>query len=521
MPTPLFRKLLSIVRILLFLIFLSAVVVLVLWNYYPDRITSLDNSIVDRYVSSYQDRLDAAQELVLSNQQDRGIEVYIQVLEDMKHICKQDRLWHAKRQGLLALVNLYLKSHKVAEAKHWLELWLKSDERDLLAQYKYGKLLCLLPEARHEGCKRITDLYKKFPNYGNIFADYFSFRVKSNDAKTFCGILRDYHQRLLIAKNLEWQVSWLSSKGIKKKRIYPGMGPEGRIIIRATLPDRQLVELRLDAPRDPHYLINARIEFRSGLRKKILDFMPGVVRNSSGVRVLSPDIYETSRKGSFWVLSVPDLPEWNEEINVILTGTWLPVLPGQVIAYLKKHAVLDSEKAMHYTVCKGYQKVVALPLERRFAGKTGSLADGNWVFPKGKYPQIIGKPVEVFWANSENPHFSKKSKRRAPLALTGNRFDGMEFSIHNHISRLRIDLLTAVFATYRDLQIEITTDHGPRVLDLKNFDIRLHDMKRIGLNAFQALGKDPFLYFTLSKEPLYVDKVKISATIDEKFLRVR
>jgi tetratricopeptide (TPR) repeat protein len=521
MPNLLFRKVLSIVRILLLFISLLGVLGLVLWSYYPDKIKSLDSYIVGRYTSYHQDRLNDARELVLSGQQDRAMEVYAQMLGRMSHVYRQDSLWPVKRRALLALVNLYQKARNFSQARYWLELWLKLDERDLAAQHRYAKLLCSLPEDREAGVNRIEALYRKFPNYGNIFADYFSLSVKRKDAPSFCAILRDYYERLLVAANGEWKVSWLSSEGANQMRAYPIMEPGGKIIMRATLSERPLGGLRLDAPPWPHYLMSAKIEFRSGVRKQALNLVPGIVKISPGVKALSADIYETSSKEPFWVVTLSDFAEWNDQINVILTGTWLPVLPKQVIAYLKKHGGQDSEKAVHDTVCKGYEKVVALPLERRFAGRTGSLADGNWVFPKGKYHEIIGAPVEVFWTNPENPHFSEKFKRRAPLALKGNRFDSMEFSVHDHISSLRIDPPPAVFATYRDLQIEITTDHGPRVLDLKDLDIRLHDMKRIGVNAFQALGKDPFLYFTLSKEPLYVNKVKISATIDEKFLRVR
>ncbi len=236
----------NIIRLILLVVSLVALVVFLLWAYYPSHIKSLDAALLSRYTSSFERELNQA-EVALRSNPAQGIDALEAFLNKNQSIMKQDRVYPLKTKAFSLLTTALLKEKRTQDAIKRFDDWIEFNPRDLNAQLGRAWVLRRDPATLKEGVEVAERYYSMAPESDLISFRYLQMLVEQR--RMVEAFLVDF-SRSGIDRSLHWDIFWDTGSGFngaQSAKVLPTYDGDGNITINATLPSG-LKAVRLDLP---------------------------------------------------------------------------------------------------------------------------------------------------------------------------------------------------------------------------------------------------------------------------------
>lgn len=184
------HKAANIGRAVLLVMFCFFVAVFVIWSAAPHWVNYIDNLIIAKYTEKYDERLENAKRAIQHERAEAGVDLLIDLINDLNKIQKLDRLDPVKRRAFDQLIQVLKRQNRLESALYWAEKWIDFDNKDLFALTQRTKVLYSITERRDEAKRLISDLRKQLPESRVVFDTYYQILLKEKRiAEAFLAFL--------------------------------------------------------------------------------------------------------------------------------------------------------------------------------------------------------------------------------------------------------------------------------------------------------------------------------------------
>ncbi len=182
-----------------------AFVTLSLWVFGAGVVDSVDRYFVDRHVTPWTDRFDAAK-AVAATDPAGAILRFEELLRGLREVQKDDRLEPIKRRSFEWITTL-LRGRGAPEAGFaWAAEWVRFDDRDLNAHLERVRFLGRIGGREVEAADAFRALYTKVPEVPAVSRAYLEDRLAKGDRETAVRVVLESLVPYDLAARRDWQV---------------------------------------------------------------------------------------------------------------------------------------------------------------------------------------------------------------------------------------------------------------------------------------------------------------------------
>lgn len=497
-----FRQALNVIFTLLLLTSVLSLVFVYIWGFTPGLVDRVDNSLVARYVNSYQLELDDAIKAVNSDvAEEVAVEGLIDFLGKLDAIKGQDRLNPLKVRALTTLIDELEKGDRYEEAIYWCDEWLSYDDNNLNALLTKVRILEKIEGRDAEAFDILSLWHKRLPGNERLAVPLLGLIAKRGESIQTLNTLSLFSQAKYFRPYDRWRVFWSDADGFSAARSKwaDEVDLQGATIRVSANISEKIESIRFDPPdfNSSWCIDNPTIQLVAGNRQAQFSLSrintihsPDMAWDGSRLRV-------STGSDPYFLWALPD--ELKEGISQIVFSaevtscipTWISdVLSNDEIQQLQS----DPQVVNNSTL-------LAL---------LGSIQEEN---QRTILPDIASMPTQmhVYW-RLEEQSYSAQRRETANLLVTNPQTSQFEVSlpVDDTAQAIRIDFADTIGLRHRIDSIRVDSIAG--VIDIDLATISTSGLARRG-DVFETIDNDPQLLFSVAEPYTNIRSVLVRGTI--------
>lgn len=323
-PRTLLKRAFTLGRNVLLIAALLSLALAGLWVASPTSIDRVDALLKERHAAPLKNGIAAAKREIAAGNNAEAISLLEGLLARNKDVRNQDRLAAQKRKVFEVLAELHAENEDPERAMVTYERWLEFSPRDVTAATRYAIALYETDGRRAEGADQIRSLWRRFPDVVSVADAYIRLQIEAGEIDEAYRALVRYGNR-----NPElWRLMWDTGEGFQQTlgtRRAPSRLRGGRFAFDVAPPEQKATRLRVEAPGDDYFVIDAILEFNGdSVRREVVLDSPDVLA-SDDLRRLRQDVFRSGKEhgSSHWTL----LAVGGHPAPVRFSADLVPVLP--------------------------------------------------------------------------------------------------------------------------------------------------------------------------------------------------